>query len=74
MPKPMNSWETTLAGIATLLTALSGVINAYLGGDVQTTITLLGSSLIPAAIGLIRAKDGNKTTNPLTGETEKANP
>lgn len=65
-----SSWKTTLAGIATLLPALGALINAFLGGDKQLTLTLLTTSVIPAAIGLIKAKDGDKTTNPTTGEVE----
>jgi hypothetical protein len=51
-------WETTLAGVLTIVGTLTTAGLAYLHGQpINTSATLAG---LTAGVGLIRAADGNK--------------
>lgn len=57
----MKSWKTTLAGVAAILGALSASITQFLAGDIGTAVTTLTVG-IPAGIGLILARDNDKSS------------
>jgi uncharacterized membrane protein YhiD involved in acid resistance len=58
-----KNWKTTGAGVAAILVALSSALTALSDNDPATTIdfALLVSSVI-AGVGLICARDGDKTS------------
>jgi hypothetical protein len=56
----MRSWKTTLAGIAGILIAGGTAINFVLAGDFASAIA--AASVVPAAIGLLFARDNNVTS------------
>ena len=60
-----KSWETTLAGVFTVLIAVLGALKALLDGD-PTTVPDWAAIIaaITAGIGLWRAKDANKSGLP----------
>ena len=59
----MSSWKTTVMGICTILSILSGVAIAFLDGNAATnpdwTTAVAG---LTTAAGLIFARDNNKTS------------
>jgi hypothetical protein len=65
MPKIVN-WETTLLGLAGLLTATGAALTAQFDGDPATIVNwnglLMAISLAFTAFGLFRARDANKST------------
>lgn len=61
----MNSWKTTLAGVAMVLGAIVGIINDLVAGKAIDLATY-GAAII-AGLGLIAAKDSN-----VTGGTKQA--
>ena len=58
-----KNWKTTGAGVAAILVALSAALSALSDNDPATNIdfALLVSSVI-AGVGLICARDGDKTS------------
>jgi len=57
------SWKTTLAGILTILSALSAPIKAIIDSDPATVADWgLAVPVIMGAIGLIFARDNNVTS------------
>jgi uncharacterized membrane protein YhiD involved in acid resistance len=58
-----KNWKTTGAGVAAILVALSAALTALSDNDPATNIdfALLVSSII-AGVGLICARDGDKTS------------
>jgi hypothetical protein len=58
-----KNWKTTGAGVAAILVAVSAALTAFTDGDPATNIdfALLVSSVI-AGVGLICARDGDKTS------------
>jgi hypothetical protein len=58
-----KNWKTTGAGVAAILVALSAALTALSDNDPATNIdfALLVSSVI-AGVGLIFARDGDKTS------------
>ena len=58
-----KNWETTLFGIGTIVAAIAAAIIAYCDGDPDTNVNLAGMvAAITAGFGLIRARDGNKSS------------
>ncbi len=57
----MKSWKTTLGGILTILGAVSAAGLAALKGNYEAAIGALTVGL-PAGIGLIKARDNDKTS------------
>jgi hypothetical protein len=59
----MNSWKTTILGIAGILVAVGTAARALLDGDPATTINIeMTIAAITTGIGLIFARDNNKTS------------
>lgn len=59
----MTSWKTTVTGIATILTAVSGVLIALFDGNPLTNPDWTATvAAITAGIGLITARDNNVTS------------
>ena len=58
-----KNWKTTGAGVAAILVAVSAALTALTDGDSATNIdfAMLISSVI-AGVGLICARDGDKTS------------
>lgn len=58
-----KNWKTTGAGVAAILVAVSAALTALTDGDPATTIdfSLLLSAVI-SGVGLICARDGDKTS------------
>ena len=58
-----KNWKTTGAGVAAILVAVSAALTAFTDGDPATNIdfAMLISAVI-AGVGLICARDGNKTS------------
>lgn len=58
-----RSWETTIAGIGAILVAIGGAATAYFDGDPATVVDWeVTLAAIVAGIGLIRARDNNKSS------------
>lgn len=59
----ISSKETTIAGIAAFVFALAGAIYYHYDGDVETVPnwTVVASTFF-AMVGLIRARDNNKSS------------
>lgn len=59
----MKSWKTTAAGIAAILTAVGSALTAFVDNDPTTTLDV-GATIaaIMAGIGLIMARDNNKSS------------
>ena len=55
----MKNWKTTLAGIATILVAIGNAVNQFVS-DQPVDLPVLFTA-VTAGIGLITAKDFNKT-------------
>ena len=57
----MNSRNTTIAGIGSILVAVGGVLVAWFDGDAATTPDIATAvAAIVAGIGLVMAKDAKK--------------
>lgn len=54
-----NHWETTLAGILTIVSACCASGLAFLHGQTAVGVTALTTG-IPMGVGLIRSADANK--------------
>ncbi len=60
MTKPKN-FKTTALGVATILTAISSAVMAFLDGDPATNFDIAAViAACTAGIGLILAKDGSE--------------
>jgi uncharacterized membrane protein YhiD involved in acid resistance len=58
--KPKN-FKTTALGVATILTAISSAVMAFLDGDPATNFDIAAViAAVTAGIGLILAKDGSE--------------
>lgn len=53
---PMKDWQTTLAGVLTIIGSLCGAGLALLHGQTTTAVAALSTG-IPTGIGLIKAAD-----------------
>jgi len=59
----MNSWKTTVTGVAAILTAIGSALTAVFDNDPNTTIDIaVTASAVMAGIGLIFARDNNVTS------------
>jgi anti-sigma-K factor RskA len=59
----MTSWKTTLAGIAAIVAALATAVSAQFDNDPATVpdwTMVIG--MITAGVGLVLARDNNKTS------------
>lgn len=59
----MNSWRTTVAGVAVILSALSTAVQLLFDGNPQTNpdFNILAAQ-IATGVGLLVARDNNKTS------------
>lgn len=57
-----KSWKTTAGGIAAILGAISTVIIAFANGTLDATILATAGTAIVAAVGLIFARDDDKSS------------
>ena len=58
-----KNWKTTGAGVAAILVALSAALTAFTDGDPATNIDFaMLISAVFAGVGLICARDGDKTS------------
>lgn len=58
-----KSWKTTLAGIASILTAIAGALTSLTDSDPNTNPDWMATgAAITAGVGLIAARDNNKTS------------
>lgn len=65
--KLSGSWKTTLAGIATILTAVGNAVKALVDNDPSTSVDIgVLIAAITAGIGLIMSRD-NKVTSEQAG-------
>jgi hypothetical protein len=59
----MKNTKTTLAGLGAILIAVGGALRAAFDGDPATNIDIASTiAAVTAGIGLIMAKDAEKTT------------
>ena len=67
----ITNWQTTLGGLAAVLTALGAGVHALSTGDINAAY--LAIPAIVSGIGLMTAKDHNVTggTVPLTSEAAR---
>jgi len=62
----MKNTKTTLAGIGAILVAVGGALKAIFDGDPTTSVEPTATiAAISAGIGLIMAKDAEKTSAPI---------
>jgi hypothetical protein len=62
----MKNTKTTLAGIGAILVAVGGALKAIFDGDPTTSVDPTATiAAISAGIGLIMAKDAEKTAAPI---------
>jgi len=62
----MKNTKTTLAGIGAILVAIGGALKAIFDGDPTTSVDPTATiAAISAGIGLIMAKDAEKTAAPI---------
>jgi len=62
----MKNTKTTLAGIGAILVAVGGALKALFDGDPTTSVDPTATiAAISAGIGLIMAKDAEKTAAPI---------
>lgn len=58
-----KNWKTTGAGIAAILVAVSAALTAFTDGDPATSVDFASLlAAVIAGIGLICARDGDKTS------------
>ena len=58
----MKNTKTTLAGVGAILIAVGGALKAVFDGDPSTNIDITSTiAAVTAGIGLILAKDADKT-------------
>ena len=58
----MKNTKTTLAGVGAILVAVGGALRAAFDGDASTNIDIASTiAAVTAGIGLILAKDADKT-------------
>jgi hypothetical protein len=66
------SWRTTALGIITIITAITGVVQALIDNDPATNPDLtVAIAAVISGIGLIAAKDAKVTGLPDTSEGDK---
>lgn len=66
------SWRTTVLGIITIITAITGVVQAIIDNDPATNPDLtVAIAAVVSGIGLIMAKDAKVTGLPDTSEGGK---
>lgn len=56
----MNSWQTSSAGVAAILVSLGGLIKGFADKDMGLMATSITG--IITGIGLLKARDNNKTS------------
>jgi hypothetical protein len=62
----MKNTKTTLAGLGAILVAVGGALKAIFDGDPATSVDPTATiAAISAGIGLIMAKDAEKTAAPI---------
>jgi hypothetical protein len=59
----LENRNTTIAGIGAILVAVGAALKAFFDGDAATTVDIATTlAAILAGVGLIMAKDANKTS------------
>lgn len=62
--KMNKSWKTTSAGIAMIVSSVVGVYFAYKANNLSEGVVMAGVTSLLGGIGLLFAKDGDKTGLP----------
>lgn len=58
----LTNWKTTLAGAATILTALGTLATNISNGNISSSTTATAIAAILGGLGLVAAKDGSSTS------------